>query len=434
MDDKRLVTTLIRNDSLIKSLRGLCVLVLVKGSNIVHVKIRPTTPNHGSHLWNDYVHSCSQAPGSIATETPKGAKGPLEPETRIDKWVSETTNPDVQMDAFRPGSAVGLQQSIDIEVLHKEPLSLKPPTKRARTARGTPDAINAAFDKSQDECNGKEVTVQDNVTRFSGGQSGGNESTSRENESHRQPPSIDPPYMPPVVMPLRSLSKAPSMMPQRLKPDSSTWNVVVRGSKSGSLIDTSVPNEDCTQGSTSLDEAITVIDSLHDTTKVKARDLKNTMNQRKAPTQGFVGGETSLVKSFEETTIRLLALALPYPGLIGFAVNIGRLLINQQGGSSEFKRKSFKTSEFSSVLPKGTTTGFEPVFTNMLTAHSFEAESILDIPLSQGKRLFQRQPVSRKVTYEFSCKVKGGDQIVVEFDETRGFNVSPSTSCQCASI
>ena len=437
LNDKRLITTLLRNDSLIKSLRGLCVLILVKRSNIVQVKVSPTASNHGSQLWNDHVYNNSQAQDSIATKTPKE---PLEPETRIDKWVSETTNPDVQMDVFRPGSAVVVQQSVDIEVLPKESLSPTPPmkkssTKRARTARGNPDAFNIAFDKSQDEHDGKEATSQENLVRFSGDQPTGNQSTIRESESHRQPPSIDPPYMPPVIMPSRSLSKTPSMTmtSQHLKPDSSTWNVVVRGSKSGSLIDISVPNEGRAQGRKLKDEAMTVIDNLYDTTKVKTRDLKYTMNQRKAPMQVFAGGDTALVKSFEETIIHLLALALPYTGPIGFAVNIGRLLINQQGGSSEFKRRSFKTSEFSSVLPKGTTTGFEIIFTNMLTARSFEAESIVNILLSQGRRLFQQQPASRKVTYVFSCKAKGGDQIVIEFDETRGFNVSPSISCLCAS-
>ena len=71
------------------------------------------------------------------------------------------------------------------------------------------------------------------------------------------------------------------------------------------------------QGNKSKDEAVAVIDNFQDTTKAKARDFKFTMNQRKAPRQAFVGEDTNLVKSFEETTVHLLALAMPRTGRIG---------------------------------------------------------------------------------------------------------------------
>ena len=422
LDDKRLVTTLLQKDSLVKSLQGLCVLVLVKGSNIVHVKLKRAASNPSSKLWNDDVYNCSQFQELIAAKTPK------ESENRIDKWVDEVSVPKLQMNAFSPESGVEMQQSIDVGVVYKEPSSPpKKSTKRARTARGNPNAFNKAVVESQDGYDVKKATD------LSGRQSTGTLSAGKESESHSQPPSIEPPYMPSLVVPSRSLSKSPLVASQQCPPSSSTWNVVTRGSKSGSLIDMSVPNDGHAQGDKSKDEATAVIDNLQDTTKVKARDFKFTMNQRKAPKQVFVGGDTTLIKSLEETTVHLLALALPRTGRIGLAVDIGRLLINQQCGSSAFKNKSFKTSDFSSVLPKGRSTGFETIFTNMLTTCSSEAESIVNVLLSQGRRLFQQEPAFRKVTYVFGCKAKGGDQIVIELGENGTYKVSPLKSSDCDS-
>ena len=366
------------------------------------------------------------------TQDLSAAKTPKEPETRIDKWVSEVADPDVQMDVFRSEPALEVQLSVEGQTVDKDPLSpTKKPstsTKRARTARGNPDPFNKASVKIQNEYDGKDAMAQEDMTRLSDHQSTTNVSTGQRSEIHCQPPSIDPPYMPPLALPSRSLSKTPSMASQRLMRNSSTWNVVVRGCKSGGLIDMSLPNEGRAQDNKVENEAMLVTDKLQHPTKVKARDLKYTMNQRKARTQDFVGGDIALVKSFEEAMIHLLALALPHTGRIELAVDIGRLLIDQQCGSPEFKNKIFKTSEFSSVLPKGRRTGFEPLFTNILTARSSEAESIVNILQSQGRRLFQQQPASRKVTYVFNCKAKGGDQVVVELDEDGDLNVGSLTS------
>ena len=386
---------------------------------MVQVNLKPAASSQECRLWNDHVNDCNQAQGLIAVRTPK------EPKTPIDKWVSEMTDTDVQVDAFSPESAVEIQRPVGGGMVYNEPLSptKKSMTKRARTAHGNPNALNKAFTESQNGHDGKGAIIEGNVASLRSHQTTEVMTLGGESGSFRQPPSIEPPYMPPRAMPSRSMSKTPSRMSQQIMPSLSTWSVAVRGTKSGDLIDTSVPNEGCAK-----DEAMAVIDNLQDATKAKARDLKQTMNQRKAPTQVFAGGDTTLVKSFEKIIAHLFVSALPRTGRVGFAVDIGRLLINQQYGSSDFKNRSFKTSEFSSVLPKGGTTGFEPLFTNMLTARSSDAESILNLLLSQERRLFQQQPLSRKVTYVFSCKSKDGDQLVFEYDENGGFNVSPLLS------
>ena len=402
LDDKRLVTTLLQKDSPIKSLRGLRILVLVRGSNIVRVRLKPAAPSQGSHLWNDYVSSCGQIPDLIAARTPK------EPVTPISKWISEVLDPDVQMDVFRPQSAVEVQQSVDVGTVYKEPSlpTKKSTTKRARTTRGNPDAFNKAFVEPQDGFDGKEATSQENIRNSNGHKSIETGPTGTKSESRRHPPTIEAPYMPPLPITSPSSTKTPSVRSQPLTPSSATWNVVVRGSNSGSLIDMSVPNEGRAQD---------------DNPKIEAM----------APTRAFVAGNSALVKSFEEATVQLLALALPRTGRIGFVVDIGRLLIKEQRSSSEFRNRSFKTSEFSSVLPKGRKTDFEPLFTNMLTARSSEAESILNTLTSQGRRLFQQEPASRKVTYVSSCKTKGVDNIIIEFDEDGDFSVSSLASIDC---
>ena len=415
LHDKRRVSTLLRRDSPVKLLRDLCVLVLVKGSNIHQVNLKPSASCPGYRLWNDHIYDCSHVQGLIAAKTPK------EPKTPIDKWMSEVTNTDVQVDAFRPESAAEVQESADTDMANKELSSLtkKPITKRARTARGNPNASDKAFIDFKKGHDDKEGMILENVTSFGDNQTIKSPSTGKGSESVRQPPSIEPPYMPPHAMPSVSLSKVPSMMSQQTLPSSATWNVVVRSSKSCSLVDISVPNEGCAR-----DEATVVTANLQDNiTIAKTRDVKNTMNQRKAPMQAFGGGDTALVKSFEGIIAPLLISARPRTGRVGFTVDIGRMLINQQYASSEFKNRSFKTSEFSLVLPKGRITGFEPVFTDMLTARSAEAESILNVLMSQGRRLFQQQPISRKITYVFTCKAKDGNHIIIEYDEDGGFDV-----------
>ena len=414
LHDIRRVSTLLRRDSPAKPLRDLCVLVLVKGSKILQVNLKPSASIQESRLWNDHADDCNHVQG-IA---PKASK---EPKTPIDKWVSEVTNTDVQVDAFCPESATEVRESTDIGVLDKEcsPPTKRPITKRARAARGNVNASNKAFSDFENRHDDKEAMFSKGMTGLGDNQTIESRSTGNGSGSVHEPPSIKPPYMPPHAMPSNSLSNVPSRISQRILPSSATWNVVVRSSKSGNLVDLSVPNEVCAR-----DEATVVAANLEDgITPAKARVFKNTMNQRKAPMHAFGGGDTALVKSFEDTVALLLISARPRTGRVGFTVDIGRLLINQQYASSEFKNRSFKTSEFSLVLPKGKMTGFEPLFTNILTARSAETESILNLLMSQGRRLFQQQPISRKVTYVFICKAKDGDQIIIECDEDGGFDV-----------
>ena len=420
LNDKRLVTTLLPKHPIMKPLRDLCVLVLVKGSNIVEVRLQPATSGQLSHLWNDHVSDCCQAQGLV------GTKVPIESKNAVDKWVSEMAVSRMQMDVFPPEPGLTSQQSIDVGTVCKDSLSptKKQNTRRARVARGKAEASNDARIETQGKYDSKEAETQESVTSFKGFQPLTNVSARKGGESERQPPSIEPPCMASLIMPSHSLPTVPSKTSQQPVPSSPTWNVVVGDSRSGSLIDMFVQNEKCAQSNKPKDQAATVTGSLQNTAKVKPRDSKFTANQSKGSTQAVAEGYTALIRSFEENSIHLLALALPRIGQIELAVDIGRLLINQQCVSPDFKNRSFKTSEFSSIFRRERIADCKTMFTNMLTARSFEAESIVNILLSQGRRLFQQQPASRKVTHVFDCKAKCGDQIAVELYETGNFNVS----------
>ena len=235
LHDIRRISTLLRRDSPVRLLQDLCVLVLVKGPNILQVNPKPSASWQESQLWNDHVYDYKHIQGLTAAKTPK------EPKTPIDEWVSEVTNTYVHVDAFRPESAAEVREIVDVGTVYKEPSSptKRPITKRARAARGNHNASNKAFidfDKGHDDKEAKMTSFSDNQTMKS-------PSMGKGSESVRQPPSIEPPYMPPHAMPSGSLSNVPSKMSQPILSSSATWNAVVRGSKSGNLIDLSVPNE-----------------------------------------------------------------------------------------------------------------------------------------------------------------------------------------------
>lgn len=206
-------------------------------------------------------------------------------------------------------------------------------------------------------------------------------------------PPIATPYLPRMAIP------GPS-------PSESGWKLVDKG-RAGRLIDTSEPIEEKVQA------------------PEKDRTLKRTMGQ-KAPSHKLPGGSTALFKGFDDAAIKLLNLALYCQGPIDFEVGIGRLLIDPSKGSMEFKNKAFSISEWSSAFPTSSSIGpitLETHFASRLTTSSSDIQSILDIPLSQGRRLFNDRGAPRKVSYVFLCKSKDDKQIVIDIDEDGTFKV-----------
>lgn len=208
-------------------------------------------------------------------------------------------------------------------------------------------------------------------------------------------PEITTPYMPPP----HSVGSGATAKSRDLDPINNGWEGNIARGSAGHLLKASTLNE---------------------------RPGKSTMGQ-KAPSQALSGGNTAL-KNFEESAKQLLALALPRPGPVVFEVGIGRLLINHQIGSAEFKTKPFTLSEWSSAFPITPGLGrLETRFTPRLTTSLEDVESILATRLAKGRRIFEddtsQNPILRTVNYIFSCKSKQGNHITIVVDKDGAFKV-----------
>ena len=216
-------------------------------------------------------------------------------------------------------------------------------------------------------------------------------------------PEIAAPYMPPSP----SIASGPSAKSSGLDATNNEWQEHIPRGRAGHLFQAPALNE--RPGRSNKPQP------------------RRTMGQ-KAPSRALSGGNTALLKDFEESAKQLLALALPRRGPVVFEVGIGRLLINHQIGSAEFKTKPFSLSEWFSAFPvKPGLGGLETRFTPRLTASLEDVECILNTRLPKGRRIFEddtsQQPVLRTVNYVFSCKSKQGNQITIVVDEDGAFKI-----------
>ena len=216
-------------------------------------------------------------------------------------------------------------------------------------------------------------------------------------------PEITAPYMPPPS----SIASRPSAKSSGLDATNNEWGGNIPRGSSGHLLKASTLNEH--PGRSSMPQP------------------RRTMEQ-KAPSRASSGGNTVLPKEFEESAKQLLALALPRRGPIVFEVGIGRLLINHQIGSTEFKTKPFSLSEWFSAFPIEPDLGrLETRFTPRLTTSLEDIESILTTRLPKGRPIFEngtsQQPILRILNYVFSCKSKQGNQISIVVDEDGAFKI-----------
>ncbi len=222
---------------------------------------------------------------------------------------------------------------------------------------------------------------------------------SRTASSDHGPP-ITTPYLP-------RLSASSAIEPHPLERE---WQLVDRG-RVGQLIDISTPIEEKVQ----------------DPHTASKHSLKRTMNQ-KAPSHKLPASNIALLKSFDDQITQLLNMVLGFQGPIDLEVGLGRLLIDPDKGSNEFKDKAFNASEWSSAFSTTSSTNpnpnpLETVFTPRLTTSSSDAQSILEIDLSHGRKLFNLPEVGRKVSYILVCKTKEEKQISIDVAEDRTFKV-----------
>ena len=361
LDDRRQNTTLLQSDSpLFTTVRGSLVIVLIKDGEAVQVKQSPRLGME-SQLWKDYPHKSFgmktssplqdlMMPDNLDDVPEKGNGGP------ITKWLEDRLTAPVS-NAFLPDTTVAEKLEEDVDIAYKQPLEpssppKKPSTKRARAAKGSrepPKAVLAKPEPVSVYTSFKENANSNSVSQQLGLKIEDKKIPSTgDNQvpvvpAHRcQPPTIQPPYMPSAP----SVSSVSSCISNS---SPAGWGAqVIRGGKAGNLID------------------LTPSDKLQDGGRIRSRDVKRTMTQRKSSTPGFIGGNNAVVKSFEDASHEILSLAQYRQGSIKFVVAIGRLLINHQTGSTEFKKRVFTLSEWGSAFPvKNTFNKIQTCFSEM---------------------------------------------------------------------
>ena len=133
--------------------------------------------------------------------------------------------------------------------------------------------------------------------------------------------------------------------------------------------------------------------------------LRNTMKQRKAPlTNGPFAGETSVLKQYDDAAAQLLSMTRTTQGQIKLEAIIGRLMIDYQSGSSEFKKKTFAVGQWPTVfLNASAPVRLRSFITNRLTSFGSDADFISHLKLSSGRSMFTPEPCERATFYRLKC-------------------------------
>lgn len=154
-----------------------------------------------------------------------------------------------------------------------------------------------------------------------------------------------------------------------------------------------------------------------------SQDLKITMKQRKAPpTKSLFQGETSVLKQYDDAAAQLLSMARTIQGQIKLEVIIGRLMIDYQSGSSEFKKRTFAVGQWPTVFPNASgPVRLRSFITNRLTSFGSDADFISQLKLPSGRSMFTPEPCERATFYRFRCSstLKAHDTMVVDIHEDK---------------
>lgn len=410
LNDRRLSTTLLGPQSpLIKTLRGALVIVMIIDGEVVQIK-ENARPESRAVLWQGHVYKSfgERDVLSISIEAGEGSD-PKAPDTPIGKWVEKSSFAPM-VDPFSPTWVSGNPVDVDQPLVKLSPKKL---TKRVRAAKGNtentvPNASLPNNEQHQDTVLGAQ-RHRDKMDSAHEEQLDG-----QQYSRLLKPPRIEPPFMP-----------APSTVRSNNK-ITNQWESNVVGS-----------------GRAVKDGLLDLSQSVRDTKITDQAEGKRhrTMNQQK-PSAHLIGSTHVFTRTFETATLEILNLALHRGAPVRLMVSIGRILINHQTFPTEFKRKPFAPKDWNSAFPATDVNHVE--FTEMLlrpyvlsgrpsadclsrlTTRSSDAESILDIKLSQGRRLFVEQAIDRTIRYVFHCQSSANEQVSVEVDEGGAFEVGLS--------
>jgi hypothetical protein len=447
LKDNRVETTLLSPDSPSTSIRRIALVVTMiqageqvplKQSGVQHISKEKSLwtnfPYRSFGIGNDVSQASAESAISNADSAP-----PEHSASPTALWVQragrsqylDPFQPDPQIQ--EPATQAQLEGMTYRPVLEPTPIPVKPSTKRSRAARGASKA--ASLDNTTrvaTELGLPTVTprvvptvshvlgrkVQSNGVCVEAHSPSGSilvdttpgsptaEWTQRPFGNVAAPLIEIPRNAPPDSVPPANLIVAPMPTIQGKPGQSVEWQSnPVRSVKAGVLID--------------------VEESRDDTTRKK--EFRRTMGQRKAKT-GIIASNAGMIQEFEAATRQVLDLVLLCQGSITIKVGIGRLLVNPEGTSVEFKRP-FAVADWSSVFPTKDGVGGlvrETFFTPRLTTYSPDADSILNIKLSRGQSLFVGDPCERRVTYIISCLTQAKERLMIEVSADGSFKTKGS--------
>lgn len=218
-------------------------------------------------------------------------------------------------------------------------------------------------------------------------------------------PEIEPPYMPAKSSTSGFTSNSLSSQP--------VWvNSRVPRVRVGTLIDVLAPEPSKTErGKRDKD----------------VQSLIRTMNQRKAPVpNGPAQGENSALKQYGDAAAELLAMTRTTQGHVKIELSIGRLLINYQSGSSEFKKRPFNVGEWAKVFPNPSTpVRLHTFITERLTSFGSDADFISQLKLPSGRSVFTPEPYEQTTFYRFkglqTARTQGS--VVIDIYEDKNFQL-----------
>ncbi len=319
-------------------------------------------------------------PGTQA-QSNEGSNGtPAKPTIRtVDQWVEQSAaaadNPFVPLhQAEEPpkfdDTADGFQTNPELPVGRTRYI-------KTRKAKGIPDLPNLAQSVAT-SCDSRMPVNSASSSRSpskSGSKTGEEYGSQRNDDSastepsvvgavipNLVPPPIEPPFMPdPSVASNELVARA-------------TWeaHIVpnVRANTSLLGFDPDEPQKESPEEPLKVESkqsprSFDIEEKVQQVNEFETRQIRYTMNQRKASTQ--VGsGTTALLRSFESKLTQILRCTRSFVGHVRLRVNIGRILINHQTGSAESKKQPFVPNQWPRVFPaQGGTSNLETVFTEM---------------------------------------------------------------------
>ena len=147
------------------------------------------------------------------------------------------------------------------------------------------------------------------------------------------------------------------------------------------------------------------------------RRFKNTMNQRKPPGGSAGGpnpGQASVLKEYDDFAMNLLSLTRSRQGTVKLEVRVGRLMIDYQSGTTEFKKRPFAPGQWHHVFPnRSEMVKLESFMTERLTSVGSDIDFMSQLKLHSNRNMFTPEPCERATFYRFICASKVQSQGVI---------------------